>query len=258
MCRCIVKLIKVSALKDNYIWFLYNHNNECIIIDAGDHIPVLNTINKLQLSPVAFLLTHHHYDHVGGIKKLIQYYSVPVYGPKETSNQGTNRVVDENDKLILLNHTFDILALPGHTMGHIGFYSKPWLFCGDTMFSAGCGRIFEGTYKQMYTSLQKINNLPSDTLICTAHEYTLTNINFAVSILPGDKIINSYHRRIIKLRLNNQSTVPTTLNLERQINIFLRCNDINLQKSLYYNCPPEEEWLIFTKLRNKKDNFQLN
>ncbi|MGL9769233.1 MAG: hydroxyacylglutathione hydrolase [Sodalis sp. (in: enterobacteria)] len=252
-----MNLISIPALADNYIWLLHNNKRQCLVVDPSEAVSVLQTIAYHRLTPVAILLTHHHQDHVGGVNELLQYFHIPVYGPKETHSKGTTKIVNENDKLTLLDHTFRIIALPGHTLGHIGFYSAPWLFCGDTIFSAGCGRLFEGTPKQMYESFQKINQLPSTTLICAAHEYTFNNLNFVATLLPQDSVITSYQYKIKKLQLKNQPSLPTKLHLERQINIFLRCHDIDLQNKLNVHPAPGEEWRVFAALREKKDHFKI-
>ncbi|AFP85618.1 hydroxyacylglutathione hydrolase [secondary endosymbiont of Heteropsylla cubana] len=248
--------ISIPALKDNYIWFLKHHNNNYLLIDPGDALPILHLIEDYKLlPPIAILLTHHHQDHVGGVSKLLEYYCVPVYGPKETHDNGATKIVKEGDTIKLLEQTFYVIGLPGHTLGHIGFYSAPWLFCGDTVFSAGCGRLLEDTSQQMYKSFQKINQLPSNTLIYPAHEYTVSNLNFASALLPHDHLISSYHKISKKLEQTKQPTLPTTLYLERKINPFFRCHDIYVQKALDVFPLPGEEWRVFSALRKKKDYF---
>lgn len=250
-----MNLISIPALADNYIWLLHNDDRQCLVVDPGEAAPVLQALADHHLTPVAMLLTHHHQDHVGGVAELLQHFPAPVYGPEETRTKGASQIVNEGDSLTLLSHTFSIMALPGHTLGHIGFYSAPWLFCGDTVFSACCGRLFEGTPKQMYESFQKVNLLPSDTLICAAHEYTLNNLNFAAALLPEDNVIAGYQHKISELRLKNQPSLPSTLHLERQINLFLRCHDVDLQNKLNAHSVPDEEWRVFAALRAKKDHF---
>ncbi|QOI11197.1 hydroxyacylglutathione hydrolase [Blochmannia endosymbiont of Colobopsis nipponica] len=250
-----MNIINIPALKDNYIWILYNAKKECLIIDPGEYISIIQIIQKLKLKITAILLTHHHKDHTAGVRKLLKLFPVKVYGPLETVNAGTNHIVSENDILTLLGYHFKVLFLPGHTLGHVAFYSKPWLFCGDALFSAGCGRLFEGTAKQMYESLQKIKQLPGDTLIYSAHEYTWSNINFAASILPKDNNIISYLKNVKKKRIKNESTLPTSINKELKINLFFRCKDKEIQKKLNTSSNNEEEWKIFAKLRTKRDLF---
>lgn len=250
-----MNLISIPILADNYIWLLHNDDKECLIVDPGEAAPVLQILTACNLTLKAIMLTHHHQDHVDGTHELLQHFQVPVYGPYETIAKGTNRIVADGDNVTLLDHDFMVLALPGHTLGHIGFYSYPWFFCGDTVFSAGCGRICEGTAQQMYMSLQKINQLPPETLICCAHEYTLTNINFAANILPKDKFITGYQHKIKRLRAKNKPSLPTTLYLERKINLFLRCHDQTLQNKFNLHQTSGKEWQIFTILRDQKNSF---
>ncbi|TCV91544.1 hydroxyacylglutathione hydrolase [Biostraticola tofi] len=250
-----MNLISIPALADNYIWLLHNDDLECIIVDPGEAAPVFSEISARGLTPKALLLTHHHADHVGGVREICAQFAVPVYGPQETAARGATEIVAGGSEITLLNHRFSVLDLPGHTLGHIGFYSLPYLFCGDTVFSAGCGRLFEGSPKQMHESFQKVNSLPPETLVCGAHEYTLNNLAFARSVLPQDELIAGYEREIKQLRAKQQPSLPTTLHLERKINLFLRCHDADLQKILGTDYPDDEQWRVFALLREKKDHF---
>ncbi|WP_054180558.1 hydroxyacylglutathione hydrolase [Trabulsiella odontotermitis] len=251
-----MNLISIPAFQDNYIWVLSDDNGRCLIVDPGEAAPVLAAIKENQWQPEAILLTHHHHDHVGGVKELRQHFpDVVVYGPAETQDKGTTKVVDEGDEVAILGCKFRVISTPGHTLGHICFFSDPYLFCGDTMFSGGCGRLFEGTPTQMYQSFQKINALPADTLICCAHEYTLTNIKFALSILPHDPAINDYYLKVKELRAKNQKTLPVILKNERQINIFLRTDDIDLINEISKETKLQQPEERFAWLRVKKDNF---
>lgn len=251
-----MNLNSIPAFEDNYIWVLNNDEGRCLIVDPGEAAPVLKAIAENQWQPEAILLTHHHSDHVGGVKELVQKFpQVVVYGPAETQDKGATKVVEDGDSALILGHEFSVFATPGHTLGHICYYSKPYLFCGDTLFSGGCGRLFEGTPTQMYQSLKKINALPDDTLVCCAHEYTLANMKFALSILPHDPSINDYYRKVNELRVKKQITLPVILKNERKNNIFLRTedtdliNEINKETILQH---PEER---FAWLRSKKDSF---
>ncbi|QHM96258.1 hydroxyacylglutathione hydrolase [Kosakonia sacchari] len=251
-----MNLNSIPAFQDNYIWVLNNDDGHCLIVDPGEAAPVLRALEENQWQPEAILLTHHHNDHVGGVKALRQHFpDVVVYGPEETQDKGTTQIVKEGDVISVLGHDFSVFATPGHTLGHICFFSSPYLFCGDTLFSGGCGRLFEGTASQMYQSFCKINALPDDTVICCAHEYTLGNMKFAISILPQDPALNEYYRKVNELRAKNQKTLPVILKNERQINLFLRTEDadlidvINQETKLQH---PEER---FAWLRSKKDNF---
>ncbi|HJD71899.1 MAG TPA: hydroxyacylglutathione hydrolase, partial [Enterobacter roggenkampii] len=177
-----MNLISISAFEDNYIWVLVDDERRCVIVDPGESAPVLRAIEENGWQPEAILLTHHHNDHTGGVPELRTHFPhVVVYGPSEAQDKGVTQVVEEGEKILIREWEFSVFATPGHTLGHLCFYSKPYLFCGDTLFSGGCGRLFEGTPAQMYQSLQKINALPDDTVICCAHEYTLGNMKFAVS-----------------------------------------------------------------------------
>lgn len=251
-----MNLISIPALQDNYIWLLTDSQKQCVIVDPGESAPVLSTLIQGQYRPQAILLTHHHNDHVGGVANLCRHFpEIPVYGPQETANKGATVIVTEGDDLTIKGQKYIIIAVPGHTLGHIAYYSKPYLFCGDTLFSAGCGRLFEGTPEQMYASIQQLAQLPDDTLICSAHEYTLSNLKFARSILPADQDIARYQQKIEQLRAKNQPSLPVKLQSERKINVFLRCNDIDLQRKIGVISPPESLASVFSELRAKKDIF---
>ena len=251
-----MNLISIPAFQDNYIWVLSEDDGRCLIVDPGEAAPVLRAIEEHQWQPDAILLTHHHNDHVGGVQALREAFpDVVVYGPAETQHKGTTQVVAEGDTVNVLGQDFSVFATPGHTLGHICFFSFPYLFCGDTLFSGGCGRLFEGTATQMYQSFCKINALPDDTVICCAHEYTSGNMKFAISVLPEDRDVQEYYKKVSELRAKNEKTLPVILKNERKINLFLRTEDadlmevINQERVLQH---PEER---FAWLRAKKDAF---
>lgn len=251
-----MNLISIPALQDNYIWILDDQQGHCTIVDPGEAQPVLDALRKLELTPDAILLTHHHHDHVGGVAQILaQYPALPVYGPHETANKGATTLVEDGDIITVSGRKYRVIAVPGHTLGHVAFYSAPYLFCGDTLFSAGCGRLFEGTAEQMYYSFQQLSQLPDNTIICCAHEYTVSNLKFARAILPQDRQIETYQQQVMALRAKNQPSVPTTLQLEREINLFLRCHDTDLQKKLGFDHPPEHLHSVFSELRLRKDSF---
>lgn len=251
-----MNLTSIPALTDNYIWTLTDDAGNCLIVDPGEAQPLIEKIEANRWTPVAVLLTHHHQDHTGGVAELLQRYpQLEVYGPQETAAKGAQHIVQEGESVTLLGMPFQVIATPGHTLGHISYYSEPYLFCGDTMFSGGCGRLFEGTAEQMFDSFQKLNELPADTLICCAHEYTLSNMKFAAAILPHDPKILARYQEIKDLRAENRTTLPTKLALEREINLFLRTQDADLQKALAINVESSPLWQTFAELRNKKDQF---
>ncbi|WHL24887.1 MAG: hydroxyacylglutathione hydrolase [Candidatus Blochmannia vicinus] len=251
-----MNIIRVPALNTNYIWILYNYRNECIVVDPGEAIAVLKILKRFQFVLRAILLTHNHADHVNGVSTLIQYFpKTIIYGPEETKNSCIHVVVSEGDDFILLQKKFRVFHFPGHTLGHIGFYSAPWLFCGDTVFSAGCGTFCAGLAKKMYESFIKIQNFPCNTLIFSGHEYTLLNVNFAIFMLPHDQFIINYRNKVIKLREKNKSTVPTTVGLELKVNPFFRCSNVDIRRSLHLSSDIKEKWQIFYELRKKKDLF---
>lgn len=244
-----MKLIRLLSLKNNYTWILYK-NNQAIIIDPGDHNNVLTIIKEKSLIPIAVLLTHCHADHFQGVFNLVKKYSIEIYSPKKIN--GLNIKILKKH-LILLNEIFFVISLPGHTLEHVGFYKKPWLFCGDTIFSGGCGIVYKNNYYLMYRSLQKIKSLPNKTFICPGHEYTLINLKFAISIMPQDIFLKKYYDKIKKIILKNKLPFFTNLSLEKKINIFLRCNDKYLKKNM--NIVNTQPWKIFKILRKKKDYF---
>ncbi|HDS9456870.1 TPA: hydroxyacylglutathione hydrolase [Enterobacter asburiae] len=252
-----MNLISIPAFEDNYIWVLVDDDRRCVIVDPGESPPVLHAIKENGWQPEAILLTHHHHDHTGGVPDLRAHFPhLVVYGPAETQDKGTTQVVEEGENILIREWEFSVFATPGHTLGHLCFYSKPYLFCGDTLFSGGCGRLFEGTPEQMYLSLQKINALPDETLICCAHEYTLGNMKFSVSLLPEDRAIQDYYHKVKELRAKNQKTLPVILKNERQINLFLRTDDIDLINKINQETNLQQPEQRFAWLRSKKDNFR--
>lgn len=251
-----MNLISIPALQDNYIWLLDDQNGHCVIVDPGEAQPVLDALTDRNLTPTAIMLTHHHGDHVDGVRAIIeQFPALKVYGPEETARKGAQIILKNGDQVEIGGVKWSVFATPGHTLGHISYYSAPYLFCGDTMFSAGCGRLFEGTPEQMYQSFQGLAELPDDTLVCCAHEYTVSNLKFARSILPDDSDIAAHEQTVLDKRKNGQSSLPTTLGLERKINLFLRCDDIDLHKNLNINTTITPDWQVFARLRQLKDSY---
>jgi len=205
------------------------------------------------------LITHHHYDHTNGIEEILKYKKVEVYGPKNNVNSITKRV-KQNDVFNLVGLKFEVIETPGHTLDHIAFYcfkdGKSILFCGDTLFSGGCGRVFEGTYSQMYESLKKLSKLPEDTQIFCGHEYTSSNLQFACAVEPNNQFIREYNEEIIEKTKNGEPSLPSSLKIEHMINPFIRCNEENLIDNINKKFGEvSSEIEIFSTLRKWKDNF---
>ncbi len=225
----MLNVTPVRAFQDNYIWLIRSPDNRfAAIVDPGDARPVLQALQADNLTPVAILITHHHGDHTGGIGGLLeQYPDLAVYGPAGERIPSRTRALKEGDTVELpeLGARFTVLDVPGHTAGHIAYYGEGALFCGDTVFANGCGRLFEGTAVQMHASLSKIAALPGDTLVYCAHEYTLDNIAFAKWVEPDNPDLLQREQDSKALRERGLPTVPSRLELERRTNPFLRFDE---------------------------------
>jgi len=260
-----VTVLHADAFEDNYIWLIVpdetnNHESRpAIIVDPGDETPVLDTIERENLQPVAILCTHHHWDHVGGASHLAQRFNIPVYGPVDENISAVTRPISHNDQIDEpeTGLQFRVLSIPGHTKGHIAYYGNNMLFCGDTLFSAGCGRLFEGTAEQMLSSLNIIAALPDETRIYCAHEYTVANLRFALTLDPDNKSLRIYADRANKLRQNGQPTIPSTIALEKDINPFLRTSTAAIRRAAeeHFGSLLEDEVSVFTAVRRWKDTF---
>jgi hydroxyacylglutathione hydrolase len=257
----MLTVIPIRAFKDNYIWLLVNSTNQhCAIIDPGDANPVIEYIENEHLTPTTILITHHHHDHSGGILALKEKYpAIAVYGPARETIPGVDHKVTENDviKLAPLGLSLSVLDIPGHTKGHVAYYGKYMLFCGDTLFAAGCGRLFEGTANQMYDSLSKIRHLPDNTFIYCAHEYTAANLRFAEAVEPDNADIQQRKQAVALQMEQHVPSLPSTLLLEKLTNPFLRCDQGSVLKSirsqLHEKSPDPVS--IFQALRAWKDKF---
>ena len=248
----------IKALSDNYIW-LVTTNEGSIVIDPGESKQIIDLVKSNEIDLEGILITHHHYDHTNGIEEILKYKKVEVYGPKNNVNSITKRV-KQNDVFNLIGLKFEVIETPGHTLDHIAFYcfkdEKSILFCGDTLFSGGCGRVFEGTYSQMYESLKKLSKLPEDTQIFCGHEYTSSNLQFACAVEPNNQFIKKYNEEIIEKTKNGVPSLPSSLKIEYMINPFIRCNEENLIDNInkkFGEIGSESE--IFSTLRKWKDDF---
>lgn len=221
-----MQIIPLPAFRDNYIWVL-RYESRAVVVDPGDAEPVLRYLSDEGLSLEAILVTHHHSDHVGGLSALLAKASVPVYGPAREDITGINHPVAEGAEVHLpgIGARLRVLDIPGHTAGHVGYYGEGVLFCGDTLFAAGCGRLFEGTPAQMHASLAKLAALPGDTRVYCTHEYTLSNLAFAAAVEPGNAAVAERIAACQALRAADQPTVPFLLAEEFATNPFLRSSE---------------------------------
>lgn len=252
-----LQIIPIPAFKDNYIWLIHN-GTQAVIVDPGDSIPVIDILASLNLILTTILITHHHHDHIGGVTELLNAFpQVTIYAPALEQYDFENIPITEQDTVHLtdLDITFAILDIPGHTLGHIAYYSDQHqlLFCGDTLFGAGCGRLFEGTPAQMYHSLQKLAALPPTTKVYCTHEYTMQNINFALSFEPNNQTLIERFNKTKKLRELNIPSLPSTIELELASNPYLRCNSKEIQSSLQFKNASEIE--TFSKLREIRNHY---
>ncbi|HLB41324.1 MAG TPA: hydroxyacylglutathione hydrolase [Gammaproteobacteria bacterium] len=251
----------ISSLKDNYIWLIKSKDtNECWIVDPGEALPVLRILKQDSLKLSGILVTHHHKDHCAGIPEILNVLGkIPIYGSYNSLCPYITIRVKEGDIISLISTKITILEIPGHTLDHIAYLNNDLIFCGDTIFSAGCGKIFEGTSKIMYESITKIANLNDNIQIYCAHEYTLNNLKFSLHVDPS----NSYAQRKLKeveLLISKQKcTLPSSLGDEKKYNPFLRCKEANIISStsryaaMAINSPLE----VFRHLREWKNNYSI-
>ncbi|MDE1981200.1 MAG: hydroxyacylglutathione hydrolase [Betaproteobacteria bacterium] len=250
----------VPAFNDNYIWVLHD-NRHAVVVDPGEGFPVIRFLQERGLALAAILITHHHGDHVGGIEELLETHSgpVPVYGPRHETIDGITRLVGEPDTVSVpeLEASFRVLDIPGHTAGHIAYWDGNRLFCGDTLFACGCGRVFEGTPDQMAASLDKLAALPENTEVYCAHEYTLSNIAFAQAVEPDNAALQQRAVEAAETRRRGLPTVPSTIGLELRTNPFLRCHEPAVIQTVlsHTGAQPADNVAVFAALRQWKNTF---
>jgi hydroxyacylglutathione hydrolase len=252
----MIQVVPIPAFEDNYLWLLV-HGKSAAVVDPGDAQPVLRYLAQHQLTLCAILCTHHHADHVGGIRELLAQYPVPVYGPAQEKIPGRTQAVVEGDcvRLPELGLEFSVIDVPGHTAGHVAYYGAERLFCGDTLFACGCGRLFEGTPQAMHQSLSKLARLPDATLVYCAHEYTLDNIRFAKVVEPDNADLLQREIDDRNSRAQHQPTVPSRLDLEKRTNPFLRSAmpTVIAAAQRYAGRTLPEPWQVFAVVRAWKD-----
>lgn len=254
-----LQIIPIPAFKDNYIWLIHD-GQAAIVVDPGDAQPVINTLEKFDLRLTQCLVTHHHSDHISGIAVLQQHFpDMQVWSSEHPAYTFAHTVVSEPDTLPLqlgeASLHFKVLDVPGHTLEHIAFYepAKQWLFCGDTLFGAGCGRLFEGTPTQMLTALKKLSALPDDTQVYCTHEYTEHNLAFALSLEPTHAELILRMAKTQTLRSQQQPSLPSSIGLEKTTNPFLRCHETSLKSAV--NMPTANELAVFTAIRESRNHF---
>ncbi|THB70202.1 MAG: hydroxyacylglutathione hydrolase [Gammaproteobacteria bacterium] len=259
----MISVLPIKAFGDNYIWVIKNDNGDTIFFDPGCADSVIKVIEDQNLNPLAAFITHHHNDHTGGISALKEKYKTIIFGPAHETGHETEMeldvILEENDciEITQLDISLTTIDTPGHTKGHICFHSEDSLFSGDTLFSGGCGRVFEGTPEQMYESLQKLCHLPDDTLIYCAHEYTLANLAFAQHIEPDNCDIATFITHCESLLNLGKPTLPVTLGQEKKINPFLRCDQKSVKKTAenHAGSPLNSDADVFAVIREMKNNF---
>jgi hydroxyacylglutathione hydrolase len=260
-----MKLIALPAFSDNYLW-LWQHNQHAVVVDPGDAAPVLQALADHGLTLAAILVTHHHADHIGGVHELHQATGAEVFGPAREDMPTPFTPVMQGERLELLGQTVQVIDVPGHTAGHVAYFvphasPNPVLFSGDTLFSGGCGRIFEGTPAQMLDSLDRLAALPPDTQICCAHEYTLSNLRFALAVEPRNTDLQAYMAHCQRLRATGQPTLPAQLGTELKINPFLRARHTDVRHAVAQHAglaaaSQSNDVAVFAALREWKNNFK--
>lgn len=258
----MLEVSPVRAFADNYIWLIRTPGDPAgaAVVDPGDARPVEDALDERRLELRAILVTHHHPDHVGGVRELVSRHAAPVLGPAREQIPCISRPLSDGDQVRLdaLALEFSVLDIPGHTRGHIAFHGHGAVFCGDTLFSAGCGRLFEGTPAQMSASLDRLAALPAETQLYCGHEYTVANLRFAQAVEPGNAEVQSALEASRELRSRDEPTLPSTIGLERRINPFLRCREpaVKAAATARAGRPVSSTEEVFAVIRSWKDGFR--
>ncbi len=252
-----MNIVPIPAFADNYIWCLHLANHKALVVDPGDARAVTTYLQANQLELAGILVTHHHFDHTGGVDALAAGTNVTVIGPAHSPFEGATQTVEGGEHLQLFGLNIDVLRVPGHTLDHIAYYiaEHDAIFCGDTLFSGGCGRVFEGTFEQMRASLESLRALPAATRIYCAHEYTAANLRFAVAVDPDNKALRQRVAEVSNLRAQNQPTLPSRLADECLSNPFLRWDDPAIIASAQQKEPIFTADDVFRVIRQWKDSF---
>jgi hydroxyacylglutathione hydrolase len=254
-----MRLTPLPALQDNYIWTLADRHGNAVVVDPGDAAPVLAAA-AAGLRPVAILLTHHHSDHCGGVEALAERWpGLPVFAPEDPRIRDATERVGEGSRVRVKDLAFDVLAMPGHTLSHIAYHDGGGhVFCGDTLFSLGCGRMFEGTPAQMLASLERLASLPLTTAVCCGHEYTLANAAFAQTVDPANDALRRRIEEANAMRKSALPTVPSTIGMERATNPFLRVDQPAVREAVRARLgrAAGDRVEVFAELRRWKDGFR--
>lgn len=256
-----LSILTVPAFDDNYLWIIHD-GQRAAVVDPGDAAPIISALAQHNLELCAILLTHHHPDHIGGVPALLKHKSVTVYGPSNDGITAVTHPLSQHELLHLpeINLNLEIIEVPGHTLGHIAYFAplQHWLFCGDTLFAGGCGRLFEGTPAQMLHSLDQLAALPDDTGVYCAHEYTMSNLRFAKEIEPKNQALLARIKREQAKRDQGIPTVPSQIGLEKQTNPFLRSREPAVVARLLEAekiSEGQNEVSTFAALRSWKNNY---
>ena len=257
----MLQITQVRAFTDNYVWLVHSPRDpqQVVVVDPGEAAPVTRALSQGGLKLAGILMTHHHADHVGAVSELLRSHPVPAFGPASEVVPGEPTRLREGDAAVFetLGLSFRVLDVPGHTAGHIAYVGHDAVFCGDTLFSAGCGRLFEGTAEQMTASLAKLAALPEETKVYCAHEYTVANLKFSLAVEPQNTEAAAYLEHCQALRARDQATVPSDIRRERNVNPFLRCHQQTVKQAAERHAGrrlnPTE---VFAVIRQWKDGFR--